>query len=157
MATQVEVVYPSIAAFNSNLLLSFGPYSSGFVNKLLRAEVNGRINYQAVAIGGASVEANFQMWGLQWVSHGSPALDPVTAPDGRQWLMREQVSGGNTRAAWAPNTATADSLRCDGVHGKWAGQLLIVDNLDLYLVMRAPTGVVIDNMNFFGSIRWWWV
>lgn len=156
MTLNKEVVYPSIASFNSNLLLSFGPYDSGTVVKLFRAEVRGKINYQGELIGSTTVEANFQVWGLQWVSHGSAALDPVTSTDDDHWLIREQVIGGTTRAVWSNATTDAYSLKGDTISADWSGQLLVSDHIDLYLVMRAPTGVTIDNMNFFGTIRWWW-
>lgn len=156
MATQREVVYPSIAAFNSNLILTFGPYPSGFIHTLLRAEVRGKVNFQGETISVASVEANYQIWGLQWVSHGSPALDPVSSADSRQWMLREQLGSQDTTKAWTPAANTAASLKSYQTRGDWAGQMLISDNVDLYLAMRAPTGVVIPNMNYFGSIRWWW-
>lgn len=156
MGTQKQVVYPSIGTFNSNAQLNFGPYGPTSVVTILRAEVRGNINWQGEPLALASVLANFQMWGLQWVPHGNAALDVVSSGDDDHWLLREQVAGQDKLAAWTPVTNTAAVLWTEQVRGDWAGQLAIGASIDLYLSMRAPTGVVIPNMNFFGSIRWWW-
>lgn len=156
MATQKEVVYPSTASFNAAGQLNFGPYPSGVISKLLRAEVRGQINFQAVTVGAASVDANFQLFGLQWVAHGAAALNVVSSADDDHWLIREQTGTNDARIFWTPAANTISRMRSYVTKADWAGQLPIGVSADLYLSFNSPTGVVIDNMNYFGTIRWWW-
>lgn len=156
MSTQTEVVYPSTSAFSGTGQLDMGPYFVPLVNTLLRAEVRGKLNFQAVSFGSTGVEANTQLWAVQWVSHGSPPNDVVTTADGPHWLIREQVGHDESRAVWAPSTALNDAMIGYGTKAEWAGQLAIGASIDLYLSMRAPTGFSVPNFNYFGSLRFWW-
>lgn len=156
MSTQVEVVYPSTSAFSSAAQLNLGPYFVPSVRKLLRAEVHGQINFQGVTLGVASVLANFQLWAVQWVPHTAAPADCVTTADGPNWLVRQQVGTDDLVTSWTPSTNVAAVLVTAGLEGSWAGQLPIGGDIDLWLSAKAPTGVVIPNMNLFASLRFWW-
>lgn len=156
MATQVEVVYPSTSSFTGTAQLNLGPYFVPAVHTLIRCEVRGKINFQTVTYGTPSVQANFQLWAVQWVTHGSAPQDCITTADGDQWLIREQTGGTETLGMWAPNTDNAEALRSYPLRAEWAGQLIIGQDIDLYMSLRAPTGASIDNQNLFASIRFWW-
>lgn len=136
--------------------MNLGPYFVPSVSKLLRVEVNGKINFQAEIFGNTSVQANFQLWAVQWVLHGVAAADVVTTADGPNWLIRQQVGSQESRVAWAPDTDTAAVLSGYPLVASWAGQLPIGADIDLWLSARAPTGVTIANQNLFASLRFWW-
>lgn len=157
MATLVEVVYPSTSSFSGVAQLNLGPYLVPDVKRLLRAEVHGAINFQGATIAVSSVAANFQLWAVQWVPHGSAAADVVTTADGPNWLMRQQVGQDDSYTTWAPSTDNAGLLVSYGLNGSWAGQLAINTSIDLYMSLRAPTGVSVPNENLFASLRFWWV
>lgn len=154
--TQVEVVYPSTSSFSGTGQLNLGPYYAPAVNSLLRAEVRGSVNYIGATISTASVFANFQLWALQWVQHGTLPQDCVLVADGPQWLIREQTNTLGYTATWAPSTDDAGTVAGVGLNADWAGQLYIGEDIDFYLSLRAPTGADIAGMNLFASIRWWW-
>lgn len=156
MSTQTEVVYPSTSAFSGTAQLNMGPYLVPDVVTLLRAEVRGKLNFQTVTYGSTGVEANTQLWAVQWVAHGSPPADVVTTADGPNWLIREQVGHDETRAMWSPSSNTSALMSGYGTKAEWAGQLPINASIDLYLSMRAPTGFSVPNFNYFGSLRFWW-
>lgn len=156
MATQKQVVYPNTSSFSGTAQLNEGPFNIPTVNKLLRAEVRGKVNFQGVVIASTGVEANFQVWGLQWVPQGNAALDVVTSGDDNHWLIREQLGSQESRVEWTPSTNSAVYLAGYAMHEDWAGQLPIGASIDLYLSLRAPTGVSISNMNLFATLRWWW-
>jgi hypothetical protein len=156
VATQKEVVYPSVSAFSGTSQLNIGPFAVPSVVKFLRAEVRGRANFQGGLFGATSVEANFTLWGLQQIASGGSPLDVVTSTDDDHWLIREQLGSQAVRDFWAPSTDTAAVLQGDPTDADWAGNLVIGASIDLYLSMRAPTGVAVGNMNYFGSIRFWW-
>lgn len=157
MATLVEVVYPSISSFSGTSQLNLGPYFVPSVKRLLRVEVHGEINFQGSSIGTSSVFANFQLWAVQWVPHGTAALDCVTTADGPQWPIRQQTGQDDGHATWSPSTDVAGVLSHLALNGWWAGQLAINGDIDLYLSSRAPTGVSVSNQNLFASLRFWWV
>lgn len=136
--------------------MNLGPYFVPSVDKLIRAEVNGKINFQAEAFGSSSVQANFQLWAVQWVPHGTSAADVVTTSDGPNWLIRQQVGSQESRVTWSPNTDTSAVLSGYPLVASWAGQLPIGADIDLWLSARAPTGVTIANQNLFASLRFWW-
>lgn len=156
MATQVEVVYPSTSAFSGSGQLDLGPFFVPDVVRLLRMEVRGKFNFQGLVASSSSVEANFQLWAVQWVPHTASPADCVTTADGPNWLVRQQTGTDETRMAWAPDTDTAAYLATVAISADWAGQLVINGSIDLWLSARAPTGVAIANMNAFASIRFWW-
>ena len=156
MAPQVEVVYPSTSAFSGTGQLNLGPYFVPSVVKLLRAEVRGKINFQGAAVTSAGVEANFQLWAVQWVPHTAAPADCIVTADGPNWLIREQVGSQESRVGWEPSTGTAAYLAGYPLKADWAGQLLISGDIDLWLSLQAPTGVGIANQNLFASLRFWW-
>jgi hypothetical protein len=157
VAVQTEVVYPSIPSFSSSSQLNLGPYFVPAPNKLLRAEVRGRVNFQTTTVGTGSVLANFALWALQWVPHGAGAADCVTTADGPNWLIRQQIGDTSVYSTWAPPTGVlGQQLGGDALHADWAGQLAIGSDIDLWLSFRAPTGVTLGNLNVFASIRFWW-
>lgn len=157
MTTLVEVVYPSTSSFSGTSQLNLGPYFVPDVKRLLRAEVHGAVNFQGATISVSSVVANFQLWAVQWVPHGSSPADIVTTADGDQWLMRQQLGQDDALTTWAPSTDAAALLASLALNGWWAGQLAINGSIDLYLSLKAPTGASIPNMNLFASLRFWWV
>lgn len=157
MSTLVEVVYPSTSSFSGSSQLNLGPYFVPDVKKLLRAEVHGAINYQGATIAVTSVVANFQLWAVQWVPHGSSPADIVTTADGDNWLIRQQTGQDDLITSWAPSTDDAAQLASLALNGWWAGQLAINTSIDLYMSTRAPTGVPVPNQNLFASLRFWWV
>lgn len=154
--TNKEVVYPSVSSFSGTAQLNMGPFASGDVNTLFRAEVRGKTNYQGVTIASTGVEANFQVWGLQWVESGNSPADVVTSLDDDHWLIREQLGTLDTRMMYSPSSNTAAYFATNATKAEWAGQLVINLPIDLYISFRAPTGASITNMNYFGTIRWWW-
>jgi hypothetical protein len=156
MSVQTEVVYPSVSSFSSSAQLNIGPYFVPSVNKLLRVEAHGQINFQGVVLGSSSVFANFQLWAVQWVPHTAAPADCITTADGPNWLVRQQVGSEDLTTSWAPSTNNAAVLVTAGIVGSWAGQLPIGGDIDLWLSAKAPTGVVIPNMNLFASLRFWW-
>lgn len=156
MATQVEVVYPSTSSFSGTSQLNLGPYALPTVATFLRLEVRGRVNYQGVVIPANGVEANTPLWAVQWVPHGNSPADCVTTADGPNWLIRQQLGTGETRVTWSPTTSNGVYLAGDPTVAEWAGQLIIGAAIDLYFSMRAPTGVSVANLNYFGSLRFWW-
>lgn len=156
MPTKIEVVYPSNSSFSGTGQLDIGPFSSGTVETLLRAEVRGKINYQGLTAGTGSVEINLPLWALQWVPHTAAPADCVTTADGPNWLIREQTGSEETRIGWAPDTAFAGYLATYPLKAEWAGQLVIGSPVDLYLSLKSPSGIGTPNFNLFASIRWWW-
>lgn len=156
MAPQVEVVYPSTSSFSSASQLNLGPYFVPSVNKLLRVEARGQFNFEGISLAANGVHANFQLWAVQWVPHTSAPADCITTADGPNWLIREQVGHSDTVGNWAPTSGPGVDLVSVGLYGNWAGQLLISGDIDIWLSAKAPTGVVIPNMNCFASIRFWW-
>lgn len=156
MGTQVEVVYPSTSAFSGTGQLNIGPFFVPDVVRLLRVETRGKFNFQAGTYGTSSVEANFQLWAVQWVPHTASPSDCITTADGPNWLVRQQIGQDESRIGWAPSSATAGALITVPICADWAGQLVINGSIDLWLSARAPTGVSIANMNCFASIRFWW-
>lgn len=156
MSTQTEVVYPSTASWATTGQLDLGPYEVPDVVTLLRAEVRGAMNLQARLFGASSVNANFPLWAVQWVAHGSPPANIVTTADGPNWLIREQLGKTDTMAPWAPDSDNANIMACWATVADWAGQLPIGASIDLYLSFRPPTGSATGNANYFGSLRFWW-
>lgn len=156
MAVQTEVVYPSISAFSSAAQLNLGPYFVPSVNKLLRLEAHGEFNFQGFTIGPAGVFANFQLWAVQWVPHTAAPADCITTADGPNWLIRRQLGTNDSVTDWTPPTNNAQVITSLALDGSWAGQLPIGGDIDLWLSAKAPTGVVIPNMNAFASLRFWW-
>lgn len=156
MGTQVEVVYPSTSAFSGTGQLNLGPYFVPSVVRLLRMEVRGKFNFQGFVINSSGVEANFQLWAVQWVPHTAAPADCITTADGPGWLVRQQLGQDESRISWAPDTDNAAYLAGVPIIADWAGQLVINGDIDLWLSARAPTGVSIANMNCFASIRFWW-
>lgn len=156
MGTQVEVVYPSVSSFSGTSQLDIGPFFVPDVVRLLRVETRGKFNYQGLVYGTSSVEANFQLWAVQWVPHTAAPADCITTADGPNWLVRQQIGQDETRIGWAPNTDNAGALVTVPICADWAGQLVINGSIDFWLSARAPTGVSIANMNAFASIRFWW-
>lgn len=154
--TLVEVVYPSTSSFSGTSQLDIGPFFVPSVNTLLRVEISGRFNSQGAVFGSSSVEANLLLWGVQYVPTGSAPADVVTSADGPQWLFRQQLGNTDNRVSWAPDTDTAAVLGAAGTTGEWAGQQLGLGNIDLWFSARTPTGVAQGNVNYFGSIRFWW-
>lgn len=157
MATQVAVVYPSASAFSGSSQLNIGPYFVPNVNRLLRAEVRGNVNFQGLILAPSSVQANFQLWALQWVPTGSAAADCITTADGENWLVREQLGRDDTTNAWTPDTDNCAFLATYTLNANWGGQLPIGYSIDIWLSLRAPTGAAIANQNLFASIRFWWL
>lgn len=155
--TLVEVVYPSTSAFSGTGQLDMGPFFVPDVNWLLRLEVHGKINFQGTLFGASSVNANFQLWAAQWVTHGSAPANIVTAPDGAGWLLRQQTGTNETHDCYAPSTDTAAMFNTYPLEGDWAGQVAIGTDIDLWLSLRPPTGVSISNQNVFASMRFWWI
>lgn len=156
MTTQVEVVYPSTTAFSGSSQLNLGPYLVPDVTTLLRCEVRGQLNYQGQTISASSVTANFPLWAVQWVPHSAAPQDCITTADGPNWLIREQIGKDDVFEGWAPSTDAAASLLTYALRAEWAGQLAIGASIDLYMSMRAPTGVSLANANLYASIRFWW-
>jgi hypothetical protein len=156
MPTQVQVVYPTTTSFSGSAQLNEGPFLVPTVNTFLRVEVRGKINFAGVAISPTGIENNWQLWGVQWVPHGSPANDVVTTADGPQWFIREQVGSEESRVVWAPSTDVPAYMAGYPLKAEWAGQQQINQSIDLYLSLRAPTGVSIPTMDLYASLRLWW-
>lgn len=156
MGIQVAVVYPSVSSFSSSAQLNIGPFGIPFVNKLLRAEVRGQVNFQGVPLAANGVHANFQLWAVQWVEAGTAPGDCITTADGLNWLIREQMGTQDTTSNWAPTSGPGVDIISYGLKAEWGGQIPIGRSIDLWLSSRAPTGVVVPNMNLFASLRFWW-
>lgn len=156
MTVKVEVVYPTTSSFSGSGQLNIGPFASGTVQTLLRAEVRGKINYQGLTAGTGSVEANFPLWALQWVPSTAAPADCITTADGPSWLIREQTGSQESRIGWSPDTAFVAYLAGYPLKAEWAGQLPLGFPIDLYLSLKSPSGAGTPNFNLFASIRWWW-
>lgn len=155
--TLVEVVYPSTSSFSGTSQLNLGPFPVPSVHRLLRLEVHGKFNLAGVLLGPSGILANVALWAVQWVPSGTSPSDCVTTADGDQWLIRQQIGAGDTHAVWAGSGVDGNSLTSWSTDGSWAGQLAINGDIDLYLSSRAPTGFSLENRNYFGSMRFWWV
>lgn len=156
MSTQVEVVYPSVSSYSSAAQLNIGPFFVPGVNRLLRAEVHGRVNFQGINFGPTSVQANTELWAIQWVPSGSSPADCVLTADGPNWLIRQQLGENDALMFWTPDTNSAAVLGALKLDAWWAGQLAIGQDIDLWLSAKAPTGAVFGNINLFASLRFWW-
>lgn len=156
MTVKVEVVYPSTSSFSGTAQLDIGPFPAGTVNTLLRAEVNGAMNWQSQVVGNPVVVVNTPLWALQWVPHTAAPSDCVTTADGPNWLIRQQIGRTDVQSTWAPSTSDAVLLGSSTLVGSWAGQLVIGSPTDLWLSLKSPSGIGMANFNLFASIRWWW-
>lgn len=156
MTTLVQVVYPNTSAFSGTAQLNEGPFFIPSVNTLIRCEVHGQVNFEALSLSATGVVGSFQLWSVQWVPHGTPAQDCVTTADGPRWLIRQQLQTSDYYTTWAPTSGPGVFLNGGSLTGKWAGQLAINGDIDVYLSLRAPTGAAIANQNLMGSIRFWW-
>lgn len=156
MAVQTEVVYPSTGSASGSGQVDLGPFYVPAVTTLLRAEVRGKINFETLSINYPFYEANYQLWALQWVPHGTVAQNCITSADGKQWLIRQQVGSEESRIAWAPTSDTGLYLATYPTVAEWAGQQYIGESIDLYLSMAPPTSAGVDAFNYYGSIRFWW-
>lgn len=156
MATLTEVVYPSTSSFSGTGQLNLGPYNNGSTQVLIRAEVNGVMNYQTVVMTHPTVLVALPLWALQWVPHTAAPADAVTTADGPNWLIREQVCHDDLQSTWAPSTSSGVLVASTILKGSWAGQLVIGSPIDLWLSIKSPSGLGLGNFNFFGTIRWWW-
>lgn len=156
MPTSVQTEYPSSGSFSGSGQFDFGPFFIDSVVKLLRHEVRGQVNYQAVTAGDTSVQANKLLWAVQWVPSGDSPSDIVTTVDGPQFPIREQLGTLDLLTTWAPSTDTSGLMTSSGLRSFWAGQLVVNQSIDLYLSFKAPTGEAIANANFFASLRTWW-
>lgn len=144
------------SSFSGSAQLNEGPFFVGFVNKFFKVEVHGMINFQGAVFGSSSVEANFAAFGLQQVPHGAAALDVITSTDNETWFMRRQIGQDDHRAVWAPDTSNSALLASQVVTDRWAGQLAIGADTDLFLSVKTSTGAALGNLNSFGTIRLWW-
>lgn len=156
MTIQTEVVYPSVSSFSSSAQLNIGPFGIPFVKTLLRLEARGQVNFQGVPLAANGVHANFQLWAVQWVPATAAPADCITTADGPNWLIREQTGTHDTTSNWAPTSGPGVDIITYGLKAEWAGQLPIGGAIDLWLSAKAPTGVVVPNMNLFASLRFWW-
>lgn len=155
--TLVEVVYPSNPAYTGPSQLDIGPFHVPDVNTLLRLEVHGKVNFQGIIFNGGSVEANFQLWAVQWVTGGAAPADCITTADGPAFLIRQQMGLNDTRFAWDQTSTDGVAIIGYGLDAYWAGQLAINTSIDLWLSINAPTGVSVPNQNIFASMRFWWI
>jgi len=103
-------VYPSTSSFSGAGQLNLGPYYIPSPAALLRVEVHGKANFQGATIASNGVEANYPLWGVQWVTHGSSPQDVVSSADDEHWLLREQLGSDETRFAWEPTSSNAAYL-----------------------------------------------
>lgn len=156
MGTQKEVVYANVPTFSGTAVLYIGPYPSGVVNKLLRAEVHGAVNYQGAAVGVSSQFSNILLWGVHWVAHGAGALDPITSADDDHWLIRQQTGDQSFATTWAPSTATAGTLAGVQLAANWAGQLPIAASIDFFFAFKSSTGAGVAPLGIEATLRWWW-
>lgn len=156
MPIQAATVYPMTTAFSGSGQLDEGPFNIPFVNSLLRLETHGQVNFAADAIIPTGVEANQQLWGVQWVLAGAGPQNVITSADGPQWLMRQQIHSGGTVGVWTPTTADANHIHTYPLQDEWAGQRHIGASIDIYLSLAPPSGVLVGNLNLFGSLRFWW-
>lgn len=156
MSTQVAVVYPSTTSFSGSGQLDLGPFFIPSVIKLLRVEVRGKINFQAVTFDSAGVEANFILWSVQWVPTSTSPNNCVTTADGPQWPIREQIGSQETRMTWAPSTDVSATMAGYAIKAEWAGQVEVGESIDMYMSLRPPTGSSVPNYNLFASLRFWW-
>lgn len=156
MSTKKQANAFSNPTWLSSAQLNIGPYAVGSVTTLLRAEIRGKVNFQAVALSALSVEANWLMFGLQWVLHGAAPLDVITSADGDHWLVRERIGDTGSAAAWAPSSDVFGYIKGYHMGADWAGQIPIGSIIDFYVSFNSAEGVVVPNYNTFGSIRSWW-
>lgn len=151
----IEVNYPSTSSFAGTGQLNIA-MGSGPVDILTRVQVRGKVNFEALTFGTSSVEANFQLWAVQWVPHGNPVNDIVSTADGSTFPIRRQLGSGESRMAWTPATNSGLALITVDLTDDWAGQLRIGQTIDWWFCMNPPTGAAIANMNVYASFRWWW-
>lgn len=156
MATLTEVVYPTTSSFSGTAQLNLGPYTNGSTQVLIRAEVNGAINWDSQVISHPVVVANYPLWALQWVPHTAAPADCVTTADGPNWLIRQQIGRTDVQSTWSPSTSDAVLLGSSTLVGSWGGQLVIGSPIDLWLSVKAPSGASLPTFNLYASIRWWW-
>lgn len=156
MAVQAQIVYPSVSSYSGAGQLDIGPFYVPSVFWLLRLYLHGKNNYQAAVFGATSVEANYELYAVQWVPHGDPPFNIVTQADGANFPIRRQIGSQETRITWDATSSTANVIVTQPLEGKWAGQTVIGSDIDIYLSMRPPSGSSVGNHNTFASIRYWW-
>ncbi len=144
------------ASFTGSSQLDIGPFFIGFVNKIYKMEADGEANYQGSVLGTSSVFANFLAWAVQKVPHGTAANDLVSTADGEDWFIRRQTGSEDYATSWAPNTSNAGVLAGVKLVDKWAGQLAIGADTDLFVSFKSSTGASLANFNTFGTVRIWW-
>ena len=156
MPINVQTEYPSTSAFSGTSQLDLGPLFISDVNKLLRHEVRGQLNIQGQSVLDNGVNANVALWAVQWVPAGDSPSNIVTTVDGPQFPIREQMGTIDTLAVYAPTADSGAMFVAYGLKSFWAGQLPVAQSIDLYLSVKAPTGVSLANFNLFASLRTWW-
>lgn len=156
MSTAVQVEYPSNSAFSGSSQVNIGPFFISDVNKLLRHEVRGQVNFQAESVSDMIVIANLGLWAVQWVPTGDSPSDIVSTVDGPQFPIREQMGTKDLISTWAPTADAAALMVSYGLVSFWAGQLPVGRSIDLYLSVKPPSGTGLGNANLFASLRTWW-
>jgi hypothetical protein len=144
------------SSFSGSGQLNMGPFFVGFVEKFYKFEVNGQINFQGSAISVASVLANPIVFGVQQVPHTAAGEDIITSFDSETWLVRRQTGSQDLVTTWAPSTDTAAVLGSLATRDRWAGQLAIGGDTDLWVSMKTSNGSSTGNINTFGTVRLWW-
>lgn len=143
-------------SFSGASQLNIGPFFVGFVDKFYKVEVHGQVNYQGELFGSSSVLVNFPAWGVQQIPQGSAAADVITSFDGDAWFIRRQLGQDDNTAAWAPSTDTSAVLITNTLVDRWAGQLAVGGDTDVWFSMKSANGSALPNLNVFGTIRLWW-
>jgi hypothetical protein len=151
------VFYPSTSSFSGTGQLALGPFNVGTVNKLLQVELRGAANFDAATITATGVLANVAIYGIQWVAHGAGHGDVVSSAYDPTWPIRHQLGMNDLTASWTPTTGGSNTLACNALWGHWAGQLAIGENVDMWLLLKSPSGQAVSNMNLFASLEAWWV
>jgi hypothetical protein len=156
MGTLHNLFYWGTGSFSGTGQFDEGPFAIGAINKLLRAEVRGELNFQGDTFGDTSVSANLLMWGLQIVPHGDAAQDVIVSDDNDSWLLRRQTGGYDYPKVFSPSTDTAAALTSIGMREDWAGQLAEGISVDAYLSFAPPFGGSTPNFNTYGTLRFWY-
>lgn len=146
----------NVPAFSSSAQLNLGPFFVGFVNKFFRLQVRGAMNWQGTTVGTSSVFVNWPVWGVQQVPHTAAAEDIITSVDNDVWFIRRQISDTDVAAPWAPSSSVAGLLAGNTLKDDWRGQLAVGGDTDLWFSLKAQTGIVLPNINAYGTIRLWW-
>lgn len=156
MGHLLSTFFCTTSAFSGSSQLNEGPFHVGTANKFYKLQVRGQVNFQGKAVAAGSVAANDFAVGVVIVGHGDAAPDVITSSDNDGWLVRGNFGRSDYTVTWAPSSDTGETLVTYAIKDRWAGQLAVGSDVDLFLCVKSTDGVALANLNLFATMRLWW-